>query len=119
MIKNGKLKKTITFSPSGMLTSNFEIGPSKWSRGKLLISKKDTINKKGIFVTTTKTNIQYGKFNNLGFPKSLISITKLQSMDKNKKMRTIHRKTTQMNFRNYLVNQGIAKKYISNSNKKK
>ena len=116
---SGQLVKTITFSPMGIITSNNKMLTPTWSQKKFVISEKNTLHKEGMFTTTTKTNVKYGKFKNFGFPKELLSITKLQSTGKNKKKRTLRMSTTRMKFRNYIINQGIAKKYIDESNKKK
>ena len=113
---NGKLKKTTVLNPLGIFTSDYNMTTLKLSHGKFIISKKDTISTKGIFITTINVNVNYDNFKNFVFPKMLTSITKLQSKGKNKKARTLRRKSLQMNFRNYIINQGVAKKYITKSN---
>ncbi|MCY4523467.1 MAG: hypothetical protein OXB84_01880 [Halobacteriovoraceae bacterium] len=116
--QNSKLKKTTALGLSGLVTSNYKMNTTKWNRKRFLIFSKDTINKKGLFTTTTKETIKYDNFDKFIFPKELVSIIKVQSKNQKNKVRTLRSVVEIFSFNNYIINKGVAKKYIDETNKK-
>ncbi|MDD0854620.1 hypothetical protein HBN50_16020 [Halobacteriovorax sp. GB3] len=113
---DGRLVKSISFSPSLVSTTDFTSTKKTWSRNKWVLESLASETIQGNRLVKVDTHIDYVNESGYGFPKKIEvnSETIAKFKDKKNKLqeKSLGKGKLILNFDNFQVNQGIAKREL-------
>ncbi len=111
--KGGKLVSFNTSSPAGAQKSKMVMSPKSWSHNKWVVDRVVSRSIAGIQTTKIENDIKYFNKDGFGFPQTISILTTQKIQAPSPKARPQERQVrSTINFSNYRVNSGEAKKYF-------